>query len=174
MNEGNLYIAINIVYNVQILLEIMLLKWCTLLLLKWWFYVENKFMCFVNGIVELSKKKKTTWIYGIGNVYSSLIGAYLTRLIAVYENSYFDYWKLTCVTICLCHVIEFNWLKPWQQGQHFGDIFKCILFNENVCAWIKVTLRSVPKNPFDNKSSLVQVLILYWAGTHLQIFSIFF
>ena len=35
-----------------------------------------------------------------------------------------------------------------KNGHHFpDDIFKCILFNENVWIWIKISLKFVPGGP---------------------------
>ena len=41
-------------------------------------------------------------------------------------------------------------------GMHFpDDIFKCIFFNENVWIVIKISLKFVPRSPFNNIPSLV-------------------
>ena len=38
------------------------------------------------------------------------------------------------------------------------DIFKCTFLNENDRIPIQISLRFVPRNPFDNKQALVQVM----------------
>ena len=53
-------------------------------------------------------------------------------------------------------VSRVNWLRPRQNDCHFaGDIFKCILFNENVWTSITISLKFVPKGPINNIPSLV-------------------
>ena len=57
------------------------------------------------------------------------------------------------------YVRYINSSLPCQNGRHFTDvIFKCIFMNENFCISIQISLRFVPKDPSDNKSSLVQVM----------------
>ena len=54
-----------------------------------------------------------------------------------------------------CFTINF----PGQNGHHFpDDIFKCIFLNENARISIEVSLKFVPRDPIDNKSSLVKVM----------------
>ena len=38
------------------------------------------------------------------------------------------------------------------------DIFKCIFLNENYRISIQISLKLVPRSPFDNKPALVQVM----------------
>ena len=38
------------------------------------------------------------------------------------------------------------------------DMFKCIFLNENDRILIQISLKFVPRSPFDNKPSLVQVM----------------
>ena len=46
-----------------------------------------------------------------------------------------------------------------QNGRHFADdTFKHIFMNENLCIFIRITLKFVPKGLIDNKSVLVQVM----------------
>ena len=42
-------------------------------------------------------------------------------------------------------------LRLWQNGRHIAnDIFNCISLNENVCIFIKILLKVVSQDPFDN------------------------
>ena len=53
-------------------------------------------------------------------------------------------------------VIQFNTLRPRQNGRHFADdIFKCIFLNENVLISIKISLKFVPKGQINNIPALV-------------------
>ena len=53
----------------------------------------------------------------------------------------------------------FNTLRPRQNEQHFADdIFKRILFNENLWISIKLSLKFVPKGPINNIPALVQIM----------------
>ena len=47
------------------------------------------------------------------------------------------------------------------------DIFKYILFDENVWTSITISLKFVPKGPIDNKSALVHVMAWRWTGKKL-------
>ena len=86
-----------------------------------------------------------------------------------------DYWYILVfvyITVCFIvtvrmnflwfHVfvqVSFNTLRPRQNGRHFpDDIFKCIFFNENICNFIKISLKFVPKDPINNIPSLVQIM----------------
>ena len=52
-----------------------------------------------------------------------------------------------------------NTLRPRQNGRHFADdTFKHIFLNENVRISIKISLKFVPKGPFNNNSALVQIM----------------
>ena len=52
-----------------------------------------------------------------------------------------------------------NTLRPKWNGRHFADdTFKHIFLNENVRISIKISLKFVPKGPFNNKSALVQIM----------------
>ena len=45
---------------------------------------------------------------------------------------------------------------PEQIGRQFaGDIDKCIVLNENICALIWISLKFINKDPTNNKSSLI-------------------
>ena len=49
-----------------------------------------------------------------------------------------------------------NASPPEQNGRHFAyDIFKCIFMNEKFCISIQTSLKFVPKDSIDNKSTLV-------------------
>ena len=46
--------------------------------------------------------------------------------------------------------------SPEQNGLRFADdIFLCIFANEKFCILIKISLKFVPKGPFDNNPALV-------------------
>ena len=49
-----------------------------------------------------------------------------------------------------------NILKLGQSSRCFAHIFKCILFNQNDCIWIKISLKIVPKVLIDNKSTMIR------------------
>ena len=52
-----------------------------------------------------------------------------------------------------------NRLRPRQNGRHFtDDIFKRIFLNENVRILMKLSLKFVPKDPFNNISALFQIM----------------
>ena len=54
---------------------------------------------------------------------------------------------------------EFNTLRPRENGRHFADdIFKCIFVNENLWIRIKISLKFVPRGPFNNTPALVQIM----------------
>ena len=56
-------------------------------------------------------------------------------------------------------VYVFNILWPSQNGHRFAnDTFKRIFVNENVRISIKISLKFVPKGPFDNIPALVQIM----------------
>ena len=55
--------------------------------------------------------------------------------------------------------MEFNTLRPRQDGRHFpDDTFKRIFVNENVSIPIKISLKFVPKGPINNIPALVQIM----------------
>ena len=51
-----------------------------------------------------------------------------------------------------------NTLRPRQNGRHFADIFRIIFLNENISIPIKISLKFVPKGPFNNIPALVQIM----------------
>ena len=52
-----------------------------------------------------------------------------------------------------------NTLRPRQNDRHFpDDIFKWIFLNENVWISINISLKFVPRDPFNNIPTLVQVM----------------
>ena len=64
---------------------------------------------------------------------------------------------LRTVITSLC--LHLNTLRSRQNGHHFSDdIFKCILFNENVWFFIKISLKFVPTGPFNKIPALVQIM----------------
>ena len=55
--------------------------------------------------------------------------------------------------------LNFNTLRPRQNGRHFADdIFKCIFVNENVWIPIRISLKFAPMGPINNIPSLVQIM----------------
>ena len=55
------------------------------------------------------------------------------------------------ISSCNFHLHWFNALSPRRNGQHFAnDIFRRILFNENVWISIKISLKFVPVVPINN------------------------
>ena len=61
--------------------------------------------------------------------------------------------------------IQFNTLKPRQNGRHFADdTFKCIFLNENVWIPITIWLEFVPKGPINNIPALVQIMAWHRPG----------
>ena len=59
-----------------------------------------------------------------------------------------------------------NTLRPRQNGYHFADnIFKYVFVNENVRISIKISLKFVPKSPFNNISALVEIMAWHRPGT---------
>ena len=59
---------------------------------------------------------------------------------------------------CILTYWSFNTLRPRQNRRHFADdTFKHIFLNENVRISIKISLKFVPKGPFNNNSALVQI-----------------
>ena len=58
-----------------------------------------------------------------------------------------------------------NSSPPGQNGRHFADdIFKYIFVNEKLCSLIRLSLKFVPKDLINNKSSLVQVMAWHRIG----------
>ena len=51
-------------------------------------------------------------------------------------------------------------------GKVVDDIFKCIVFNQNVWLLIKISLKFVPKGLIDNESALVWVMAWHLQGTN--------
>ena len=61
--------------------------------------------------------------------------------------------------------MTFHTLRPRGNEQHFADdIFKRIFFNENVWISIKISLKFVPKDPINNISTLVQIMVWRCSG----------
>ena len=59
----------------------------------------------------------------------------------------------------------FNTLRPRPNGRHLpGDIFKFILFNENVWISIKISLKFVPKVRINNIPAFVQIMAWHRPG----------
>ena len=54
------------------------------------------------------------------------------------------------------HIFFCYYIEAETNGRHFpDDIFKCIFLNENVSISIKISLKFVPKGPFNNITALV-------------------
>ena len=61
--------------------------------------------------------------------------------------------------ICVTRPQWDNTLRSRQNGLHFpDDILKCILLNENMFIWIKISLAFIPKGPINNISAFVQAM----------------
>ena len=61
-----------------------------------------------------------------------------------------------------------NSSPPGQNGRHSGDdIFRCIFLNENVCIFIKISLKFVSKGSIDNNPALVQIMVWHRIGDKL-------
>ena len=65
-----------------------------------------------------------------------------------------------------CCLKAFIWsISPKKNGRLFtDDTFKCIFINEKWCIFIRISLKFFPKCPIDNKSGLVQVMVLRQKG----------
>ena len=67
--------------------------------------------------------------------------------------------KLLCTAWTLrvrISIISINSSPPEQNDCHFADdIFTCIFGNENLCFFIKISPKIVPKGPIDNNPTLV-------------------
>ena len=62
-------------------------------------------------------------------------------------------------------MIILNTLRPRQNVRHFTDnIFKCIFLNENVRIQVRISLKYVPKGPFNNIPALVQIMAWHRSG----------
>ena len=78
------------------------------------------------------------------------------------------YWQLLCLAMgnLFCnltyeygHFMMFNTLRPRQNRRRFtDDIFKCIFLNENVWISLNISLKYIPKVPFNNILTLVQIM----------------
>ena len=56
--------------------------------------------------------------------------------------------------------VGINSSTPGPNDHHFADdIFKCIFLNESFRILIKISLKVVQDNPFDNKAILFQVMV---------------
>ena len=54
---------------------------------------------------------------------------------------------------------KFNTQSPRQNGPYFaGGIFQRIFCEENICIWIRINLKFVPRDPINCKSILVQAI----------------
>ena len=59
---------------------------------------------------------------------------------------------------CFYFVWSFNSSPPGQIDHHFADdIFRCIFVNEKCCIVIEISLKFVPKGPFDNNPVLIYI-----------------
>ena len=55
--------------------------------------------------------------------------------------------------------VNFNTLRPRQNGRRFADdIFKCIFLKENVWISLNISLKYIPKVPFNNIPTSVQIM----------------
>ena len=68
-------------------------------------------------------------------------------LSCILQMGYIDHWK---------RQRDSQLISPGQNGCHFADdIFKCIIFSENLWISIKISLKYVPKAPINNIPALV-------------------
>ena len=87
----------------------------------------------------------------------------ITTILTVYPTN-FIYGNAFENLICKMWAILFkfqhvNTFRPKQNGRHFpDDMFKCFFLNENVSIAIKISLKFVPKGPFNNIPALVQIM----------------
>ena len=64
-----------------------------------------------------------------------------------------------------CPALLSNTLRLRRKEQHFADdIFKRILFSEDVWVFIKMSLKFVPKGPLNNIPALVQIMAWHHLG----------
>ena len=60
---------------------------------------------------------------------------------------------------CMSHYVLMDVaLRPRQRCRHFVDIFICIFLNESVWISLTISLKFVPKVPFNNIPALVQIM----------------
>ena len=65
-------------------------------------------------------------------------------------------WEMLSISNPMPHIMH---IEAETNGRHFADdIFKCILFNENVWISIQISLKFVPKGPINNIPALVQIM----------------
>ena len=51
-----------------------------------------------------------------------------------------------------------NTMRPWPNGNHFWNIFKGIFIEWNIWIFISISLKCVPRGPYNNISALVQIM----------------
>ena len=65
--------------------------------------------------------------------------------------------------------LNLNSSPPGQNGCHFADdISKCIFMNAKFCTSIQISLKFVPKGPIDNKSALVQLMLIQFTCDYMR------
>ena len=62
------------------------------------------------------------------------------------------------------YYIHINSLRPRRNRRHFTDIFKCIIWNENVSSLIKISLKFIPKGPINSIPALLQIMAWHRQG----------
>ena len=103
----------------------------------WYLFLRNQLTIFQHWF---------RWWLGIGQVTSH----YLNQWWLVYWRIYASLWHT----------------EAKANGHHFAiDVFKCLLFNENLRILIKDFTGLFPKGPIDNNPALVWIMDWCWTGT---------
>ena len=95
---------------------------------------------------------------------------------AFFDNNKYHIESLVFCTTTLHYILScemrlammqyLNTLRERQNGCHLpDDIFKCIIFDENVHISVKISSKFVPKGPINNIATLVQIML--WHHTQL-------
>ena len=84
------------------------------------------------------------------------------------RNCYWQPWRWVRslgAWINMMNMLVVNTLWPRQNSRHFADnIFKCIFLNGNARILIAISLKFVPRGPFNNIPALVQIMAWHWPG----------
>ena len=122
------------------------------ILYTWLFLRYNR-----NVFKSLTQISATPWKYHCKLVFYNVIFSWLCRIDCKYTGPGRRFnWELGPLSLTW---INFNTLKPRQNGRHFAyGIFKHIFLNENVWISIKISLKFVPKGPINNIPALVQIM----------------
>ena len=114
------------------------LSWCCLYSNNWLFFLIKY------GFLVIPT-------YGFGNIEKhSCKWSCQTCLPTYYLSRY-------AVSIILYYLLLVN-TRQRQNWRHFPDIFKCIIYNENIQIVIKISLKLVTKGQINNIPALVQTM----------------